>query len=80
MDLPRLLLTFSVASFVMLAPFVFTFALYSERLRYAFFYLSVCSLSFSMWALSRYECIYEQHKLSRAISSPKVVASSKNSG
>jgi hypothetical protein len=46
MDLPRLLLTFSVANFVMLVPFVFTFALYSQRLRYAFFYLSVSSLSF----------------------------------
>jgi hypothetical protein len=56
MDLPRLFLNFSVASFVMLAPFVATFALHSEKLRYAFFYLSVCSLSFSLWALSRYEC------------------------
>ena len=55
MDLPRLFLNFSIASFIMLAPFVATFALHSEKLRYAFFYLSVCALSFSLWALSRYE-------------------------
>jgi hypothetical protein len=55
MDLPRLFLTFSVSSFVMLAPFVVSFALYAEKLRYAFFYLSICALSFSLWALSRYE-------------------------
>lgn len=55
MDLPRLFLTFSAASFIMLAPFVATFALHSEKLRYLFFYLSVCTLSFSLWALSRYE-------------------------
>jgi hypothetical protein len=57
MDLPRLFLTFSATSFVMLAPFVFTFALHSEKLRYAFFYLSISVLSFSLWALSRYECL-----------------------
>jgi hypothetical protein len=39
----------------MLAPFVVTFALHSDKLRYAFFYLSVSTLSFSLWALSRYE-------------------------
>jgi hypothetical protein len=55
MDLPRLFLIFSVAAFVMLAPFVVTFALHSDKLRYAFFYLSVSTLSFSLWALSRYE-------------------------
>jgi hypothetical protein len=64
MDLPRLFLTFSVSSFVMLAPFVATFALYSEQLRYAFFYLSTCTLSFSLWALSKYE------RLSSATPSP----------
>ncbi|WP_433983813.1 hypothetical protein RBB78_24300 [Tunturiibacter empetritectus] len=57
MNLPRLLLTFSITSFVMLAPFVVTFALHSEKLRYNFAYLSVCTLSFSLWALSRYERI-----------------------
>jgi hypothetical protein len=57
MNLPRLFLTFSITSFVMLAPFVFTFALQSERLRFNFSYLSVCALSFSLWALSRYEDI-----------------------
>jgi len=56
MDFPRLFLTFSVTSFVMLAPFVVTFALYSQKLRYSSFsYLSVCSLAFSLWALSQYE-------------------------
>lgn len=42
----------------MLAPFVPTFALHSYKLRYAFFYLSVSTLSFSLWALSRYEHSY----------------------
>lgn len=55
MNLPRLFLIFSAATFVMLAPFVVTFALHSDKLRYAFFYLSVSTLSFSLWALSRYE-------------------------
>jgi hypothetical protein len=55
MDLPRLFLIFSAATLVMLAPFVVTFALHSDKLRYAFFYLSVSTLSFSLWALSRYE-------------------------
>jgi hypothetical protein len=55
MDLPRLFLSFSAATCVMLAPFVVTFALHSDKLRYAFFYLSVSTLSFSLWALSRYE-------------------------
>jgi hypothetical protein len=55
MNLPRLFLFFSVATFILLAPFVATFALYSYLLRYAFFYLSVSTLSFSLWALSRYE-------------------------
>ncbi len=57
MNLPRLFLTFSITSFVMLAPFVVTFALHAERLRFNFSYLSVCALSFSLWALSRYERI-----------------------
>jgi len=57
MNLPRLLLNFSITSFVMLAPFVVTFALHSEKLRYNFSYLSVCALSLSLWALSRYECL-----------------------
>jgi hypothetical protein len=55
MNFPRLFLTFSITSFVMLAPFVVTFALHSEKLRYNFSYLSICTLSFSLWALSRYE-------------------------
>ncbi len=55
MNLSRLFLTFSIASFVMLAPFVITFALHSEKLRSNFSYLGVCALSFTLWALSRYE-------------------------
>jgi hypothetical protein len=55
MNLPRLFLLVGVATFILLAPFVVTFALYSDQLRYAFFYLSVSTLSFSLWALSRYE-------------------------
>lgn len=55
MDLPSLFLIFTVSSFIMLAPFVVTFALHAEQLRYAFFYLSICALSYSLWALSRYE-------------------------
>ena len=57
MDLPQLFLIFSVSSFVMLAPFVVTFALHAEQLRYAFFYLSISTLSFSLWALAQYECL-----------------------
>lgn len=56
-DLPRLFLIFSLAGFIMLAPFVFTFAHHSQMLRYAFFYLSAPCLSFTLWALSRYERI-----------------------
>jgi hypothetical protein len=37
------------------ASFVVTFALHSDKLRYAFFYLSISTLSFSLWALERYE-------------------------
>ena len=55
MDLPRLFLTFSVTSFVMLAPFAITFALHSEKLRYNLSYLGICTLSFALWALSQYE-------------------------
>lgn len=50
----------------MLAPFVITFTLHSDKLRYAFFYLSVTTLSFSLWALSRYEqsrrCFFDPMK------------------
>jgi hypothetical protein len=54
-NLPRIFLTWSIASFVMLAPFVVSFALHSEKLRYNFSYLGVCTLSFSLWALWQYE-------------------------
>jgi hypothetical protein len=55
MNLPRLFLIFSASCFVMLAPFVATFSLHSDKLRYAFFYLSVSSLSFTLWAFWQYE-------------------------
>jgi hypothetical protein len=55
MNRARLFLIFSVAAFVMLAPSVLTFALHAVHLRYAFSYLSASTLSFSLWALSRYE-------------------------
>ena len=57
MNLSRLFLIFGITSFVMLAPFVVTFAIHSEKLRYNFSYLSVCTLSFSLWALSQHERI-----------------------
>ena len=53
MDLSRVFLVFSVASFVMLAPFAAAFAMHGLPQRLA--YLSVCSMAFSLWALSRYE-------------------------
>jgi hypothetical protein len=55
MDLPRFFLIFSIASFIVLVPSVASLALYSERLRTVLSYLSICTLSFSLWALSRYE-------------------------
>ncbi|HEX3968748.1 MAG TPA: hypothetical protein VHW70_12340 [Edaphobacter sp.] len=55
MDLPRLFLIFSAATFIMLFPFVASFALHAIQLRYAFFYLSISALSFSLWALRQYE-------------------------
>jgi hypothetical protein len=51
MNLPRLFLFFSVATFILLAPFVATFALYSSMLRYAFFYLCLDPLLFALGAL-----------------------------
>jgi hypothetical protein len=55
MDVPRLLLTFCGTSLIVLAPFVVSFAITSVKLRFNFSYLSVCALSFALWALSRYE-------------------------
>lgn len=55
MDIARLFLAFSITSFLMLAPFVVTFAIHSQKLWYNFSYLSVCTLSFCLWALSQYE-------------------------
>lgn len=57
MDIPRLFLVFSIATFVMFAPFAVTFALSSVQHRNAFSYLSVYSLPFSLWVLSEYERI-----------------------
>jgi hypothetical protein len=60
MDVLRLFLLFSASSIRMLAPFVANVALHSAKLRYAFFYLSVCALSFCLWARSRYESLSGQ--------------------
>ena len=57
MNFQRLFLIFSITSFVMLAPFVVTYSLHSEKLRFNFSYLGICTLSFSLWALARYERI-----------------------
>jgi hypothetical protein len=63
MNRARLFLLFSVATLVMLTPFVLTFALHAAQLRYAFFYLSVSTLSFSLWALSLYENSYHADRI-----------------
>jgi hypothetical protein len=55
LDLPRFFLTFSVASFVVLAPSAVTLALSSGKSGYVLSYLAICVLSFCLWALSRYE-------------------------
>ena len=55
LNLPRIFLIFSATSFVMLAPFVVTFALHGLWQRLS--YLSVCVLPFALWALSRYEYV-----------------------
>jgi hypothetical protein len=52
-DLPRLFLFLSAANFVMLAPFVLTFAAHGLWQRLS--YLAVCCLPFVLWALARYE-------------------------
>jgi Cytochrome b(C-terminal)/b6/petD len=52
-DLPRLFLFLSAANFVMLAPFVFTFAAHGLWQRLS--YLAVFCLPFVLWALARYE-------------------------
>jgi hypothetical protein len=53
MDLARVFLLFSAASFVLLTPFAVTFALHGERQRFA--YLSVSAMAFALWAMSAYE-------------------------
>jgi hypothetical protein len=65
MDIPRLFLVFSIASFVMFAPFAVTFALSSVQHRNAFSYLSVCALPFSLWVLSEYEGISRKYSAER---------------
>jgi hypothetical protein len=52
-DLPRLFLFLSATNFVMLAPFVFTFAAHGLWQRIS--YLAVCCLPFALWGLARYE-------------------------
>lgn len=54
-DLPRLFLVFAATSFLVLAPFAITFALHGAAQRLS--YLSICSLSFVLWLLSKYEAM-----------------------
>jgi hypothetical protein len=55
MDMRRLFLIFSISSFAMIAPPVVTLAVHMRKLPYECSYLSISVLSFSLWALSRYE-------------------------
>jgi hypothetical protein len=55
MDLPRLFLTFSISSFFIVAPPVAALTIHSGKPVYEFSYLSICILSFALWALSQYE-------------------------
>ena len=57
MDLPRLFLTFGAASLVMLGPSVITSVLHSGG--YSAFYLTVSSLSLSLWLLHEYEKLHK---------------------
>ena len=52
MDLPRLFLVFSVATFVMLGPPIASLALNGIN---ELHYLAICVLPFSLWALARFE-------------------------
>ena len=54
-DVPRLFLLFSISLFVVLAPPIIALAFHQRALPYECSYLSVSVLSFSLWALSRYE-------------------------
>lgn len=53
MDLPLLFLFLGAANFVILSPFVLTFAAHGLWQRFS--YLAVCALPFVLWALARYE-------------------------
>jgi hypothetical protein len=66
MDLQRLFLTLSIASFIMLAPFALTFAFHSKNLRYVLSYLSISTIAFSLWALSQYELLSSDRQNSPA--------------
>lgn len=52
-DLARIFLFLSATNFVMLAPFVLTFAAHGMPQRLSF--LAICGLPFVLWALARYE-------------------------
>jgi hypothetical protein len=52
MDLPRLFLIFSAASFVMMGPPVVSLAFNGKN---EFSYLAICVLPFVLWALSQFE-------------------------
>jgi hypothetical protein len=57
MDIGRLFLIFSLSSFVMLAPPIAMLTIHMGKLPYECSYFAVSVLSFSLWALSRYERI-----------------------
>ena len=55
MDLPRMFLSFSAASFATIAPPVAMLAIHRGKPSYELSYLSVSVLSYSLWALTRWE-------------------------
>lgn len=55
MDMPRLFLLFSISLFVVMAPPILALTIHNRMLPYECSYLSISGISFSLWALSRYE-------------------------
>jgi hypothetical protein len=55
MDLRRVFFVFSLSSFSMLAPPIAALAIHMGKLPYECSYLSISTLSFCFWALSKYE-------------------------
>ncbi len=60
MDLPRVFLTFSAATFAILAPPVAALVWVERGLPYDLSYLSMCVLPFVLWAFARYEQAIEK--------------------